>query len=286
MKHLNRAFVWTLSLIVAGAFLLLKNLGVLDPWGDVAWGGIFAVAGAGFLIDFAVRRDRSWRAIPGFTLLSIGAIVLLQWRGIDLGNWTGPLVLIGIALGFWAMLAAQRDSWWAVIPAGALTVVGILTGLGDKLSPLVWNSMLFIGLGLVFGLLYVLRLDENDTRWAAIPAAALVLYGIVTLFSGLAIPASLVKWWPALLIVAGVVGLALATGLRRRPAPVAPTPEPYDAIEPAHGATVVGELPDAPEPESTPALTQSEPPDIYTLLEQQPAEEPEPDSPETPMESS
>ncbi len=278
MKRPNAALGWTSFLILSGVFLLLKNLKILDPWGEVAWGGAFALAGFAFLIAFAIQRNRSWRAIPGFTLLSIGAIVLLTWRGVDLGNWIGPLVLFGVALGFWAMLAVQRDAWWAVIPAGALSVVGVLIGFWDRLAPLQRNSALFIGLGLVFALLYVMRLDENDNRWAALPAAALVLFGLVTLFGGTeATRAGIWLWWPVLLIVGGIVGLALALGIRRRPAPVAPIPESYETIEPAKGTSAIGELPEAPLADSAPVKSSTEPTDIYALLGQQPA----PDEPET-----
>jgi formate hydrogenlyase subunit 3/multisubunit Na+/H+ antiporter MnhD subunit len=70
-------------------FLLVKNLQLLDPWGDAAWGGLFAAAGLVFLASFVLDPAQWWRAIPGFVLLSIGAPVLLAWQKVQLGNWNG-----------------------------------------------------------------------------------------------------------------------------------------------------------------------------------------------------
>ena len=101
MKRLNQPVGWGLFLLLAGIFLLLWNLGVMDPWGDLAWGVLYALAGLGFLIWFATEVGRWWRAIPAFTLLSIGAMIILGWRGVNLGEWRAPIVLFGMALGGW-----------------------------------------------------------------------------------------------------------------------------------------------------------------------------------------
>jgi hypothetical protein len=273
MKLRNEGLGWAIFLLLAGAFLLLKNLNVFGGWGEVAWGGLFAAAGLGFLIWLLFDFGHWWRAVPGFTLLSIGALVLVGWRGIDLGDWAGSLVMFGMALGFWASALVARDNWWTVIPAGVLTVLGVLTGLQERLSAAAWLAAFFIGLGLVFLLLYLLRLGQHDSWWAAIPAGALALFGVVTLAGTLGSTSLAARWWPTLLLAAGL-GLAVILLLRPtagRPQPVEPPP---DAIQPAKGTSVTEALPEVEAP--TPSKPQPAPtagqPDIYAVLAQQPKE--------------
>ncbi len=203
MKRTREALIWAAFLVLAGVFLLLRNLGIFAQWGDLAWGALFALAGLGFLGWFLRSVDRWWRAIPAFMLLGIGAGVILQWRNIELGTWNIPLVLFGMALGFWAVLFVRREHWWALIPAGVLTVLAVELGLWNRLDPVWRMAVLYLGIGLVFLLLYAIRYEEADTRWAAIPAAAMLLFGLVTVMQSLPLPLLLKQWWPTLLAVAG-----------------------------------------------------------------------------------
>jgi hypothetical protein len=276
MKRTSPFLAWALFLLAAGIFLLLKNLGVFKEWGEVAWGGIFAVVGLAFVIWFIVDRERYWRAIAGFTLLGIGAVILLGWRQVSLGDWTSALVLFGVALGFWAVLLAHTDNWWAVIPAGVLTVVGLLIGLGVDLSQATGVAALSVGLGLVFLLLYLARFGQHDTRWAGLPAAALLLVGLVTWVATLGGPTVVKQWWPVLLILVGLVLLLLYLLTRRPPgvlpAPV-PEPGPGAPVEPGAPTTQApaAKLPWLQEPAAS-APAESQTGDIYDVLAEQPRE--------------
>lgn len=274
MKRLNEAVGWGLFLLLAGVFLLLWNLDVFGTWGDLAWGVLYALTGLGFLIWFAFGVDHWWRAIPAFTLLSIGAVIILEWRGIDLGAWRAPIVLFGMALGFWAILIVRKEHWWALVPAGVLTTLGVLLGLWTQLSDAGRPPVLYIGIGLVFLLLYVLRYDERDARWASIPAGALLLLGVVSLANALSLPTILAEWWPIILVVAGLVLTTLGFAMRR---PAAPVPKPafdpggFDGLPPAPGASVSTNLPPAETMPATPRPA-SEDVDIYEMIKGQPKE--------------
>lgn len=277
MKRFSAALVWGLFLLVAGLFLQLKSLGVFGIWGDLIWGALFAAAGVGFLAWFVFDLERWWRALPGFTLLGIGALLVLQSQGIHLLAWSSPLVLFGMALGFWAVLLVRREHWWAVIPAGMLTVIGILLGFWTDLSDSGRLAVLFSGIGMVFLLLYAIRFGQRDTRWAVIPAGALLLLGLVTLMQTVLLPPVIAGWWPILLLVAGVALLVIAFS-RRAPAPAqapaAPAPD-FEALPPAPGASVTEKLPPAGEPvRSAP----EKPVDIYDLIKQQPTAPSEPEA--------
>lgn len=287
MKRFSAALIWGIFLLVAGLFLQLKGLGVFGAWGQLIWGALFAAAGIGFVIWFALDLARWWRAIPGFTLLGIGALLILQSRGLQMEAWSSPLALFGMALGFWAVLLARREHWWAVIPAGTLTVISILLRFWSELAESSRLAVLFGGIGLVFVLLYAIRFGQQDTRWAAIPAGALLLLSLVTVMQTLRLPALVADWWPLLLVVAGAGLIALALGLAAAPRKqTAPSPAPdFEAAPPAPGASVTETLPPASEPlhrpaaPPAPAAPQEKPIDIYELIKQQPpAAPPEPEA--------
>lgn len=292
MKRLNETVGWGIFLLLAGVFLLLKNLNVFLTWGDLAWAALYALAGLGFLVWFFTGTQHWWRAIPAFTLLGIGGAMLLQWRNIELGGWTPSLVLFGMALGFWAILLVRKEHWWALVPAGVLTTVAVLFGLWSQLDATGRLAVLFVGIGLMFLLLYVIRYDERDARWAAVPAGALLLLGVVTLLDALVLPAWLEDWWPIVLVVGGALLVILGIATRRpgeKPGELSAAPGGFEALPPAPGAAVVTDLPPVdpiaarkkalglgpkpapatPAPKDAPAGDV----DIYDLIKQQPPKE-------------
>jgi hypothetical protein len=289
MRRVSEAVGWGIFLLLAGVFLLLKNLQVFGTWGDLAWAVIYALAGLGFLIWFFVGTEHWWRAIPAFTLLGIGAGMLLAWKNVELGGWAPSLILFGMALGFWAILIVRKEHWWALVPAGVLTTVAVLLGLWPRLDATGRLAVLFTGVGLMFLLLYVLRYDEHDARWAAIPAGALLLLGVVTLVTALPLPAVVESWWPILMVLVGAVLIILGL-TRRKSEPVTALPAApggFESLPPAPGADVITTLPNVdvrpskmepkPSPSTTPSTSEGEV-DIYELIKQQPPPEEKPPS--------
>lgn len=274
MKRINEAVGWGAFLLLGGVFLLLKNLGVFGQWGDVAWAALYALAGLGFLVWFFTGTENWWRAIPAFTLLGAGGGLFLAWRNGDLSGYGPSLMLLGVALGFWAVLIVRREQWWALVPAGALTTVAALLALWSRLDPPGRMVVLLFGIGLTWLLLYVFRYNQRDTRWASVPAAALLLLGVVTLIGASAMPAVVLNWWPIALVVGGLV-LAIVGFSARKPTGPAPVlkPDSFENLPPAPGASVTTNLPAAeykPGPVKPAPAAQTGDVDIYDLINNQP----------------
>jgi hypothetical protein len=191
-------------LIALGAFFLLQVTGIFGALSSLFWSLAFAAAGAVFLYVFLTgMHTHWWAAIPGFTLLGLAATIFYDRFAppffSDLG---GAVFLASIGAGFVAVFFTNREQWWAIIPGGALfSLAGVVLVNEGGVSFLNPASVLFIGLGITFGLLGMMSTYLNtNLRWAYIPAAIMLVMGIVifTPFVGA------LGWiWPLALIAGG-----------------------------------------------------------------------------------
>jgi hypothetical protein len=256
--------IWGLLVAALGVILLLWNFDVfagISAQVPVILTGAVAFMGLAFLFGFVARRQEWWQAIPGFLLLSVAVIIYLSGRGVA-EIWAGVVLFLGLALAFGAIFFSNRRSnWWALIPSGTLTVVALLLWLSSRnVSTPLLGAVMFGGMGLVFGLLYLLAAGRRQFLWALIPAAVLGVMGLVTLFSGIGQRSpGLAPWlrlWPLLLVGAGlgIAGVALSRS-RQAQAPVQdlpPTPAvPEASTAPGAGVHAV--------PQTVPARREDDP---------------------------
>jgi hypothetical protein len=200
----HKQLLWGLLLVALGGFFLLQATGILGALSDLFWSLAFGATGGVFLYVFlTARHDRWWAAIPGFTLLGLAATIFYsRFAPPILSGMTGAIFLGSIGAGFLAVFVTNPRQWWAIIPGGALFSVAAVAAI-DALPFRFLNSgsVLFVGLGLTFGVLGLLSTYLNQNlRWAYIPAAILLVLGlvIVTPFVG-----ALAWLWPLALIGAG-----------------------------------------------------------------------------------
>lgn len=200
----NTNTLWGVLLIVLGGLFLLQVTGIFGILTSLFWSLAFAGAGAVFLYVFLTGlHTRWWAAIPGFTLLGLAATIFYdRFAPPFFSDIGGAVFLASIGAGFIAIFFTNREHWWAIIPGGALlSVAGVAlvaqAGI-DFINP---ASVLFIGLGLTFGLLGLMSTYLNtNLRWAYIPAAIMLMLGIVifTPFVGA------LGWiWPLVFIAGG-----------------------------------------------------------------------------------
>ena len=200
MKWLESRWLWGSLLILAGVLLLLQSLGVL-PFGDLFWGLFLSLGGVFFFYTYFRNRDNWWALVPGFTLVSVALVVILDRLEPGLMDiWGGSLVLGGIGISFLVIYLLERELWWTIIPAGVMLTLALVVAL-DELAPgLETAGVLFLGMGATFGVLALTARPNNQMRWAWIPAAILVVMGLimVTAFGNL-----MVYLWPLALLLAG-----------------------------------------------------------------------------------
>jgi hypothetical protein len=178
-KWLGSRIFWGAVLILGGVMLLLQNLGNFE-FGGLFWGALFLLGGIFFLSAYLNNHANWWAFIPGFPLLGIGVLILLDVLAPQLSNVIGGSIVLGaIGLAFLAVYLVDRRNWWAIIPAGVMLTLTLIVAFGEQLGGMAAPSILFMGMGLTFALVAVLPNNPaGQMRWAWIPAGILFVMGV------------------------------------------------------------------------------------------------------------
>jgi hypothetical protein len=205
MKWLESRMLWGTVLILGGVLFLLQNFNILQV-GDLFWAILLGLVGIYIMTIYFTNRTNWWALIPGITLIDLAIVVGLQVILPGMKDfWTGSLFLAGIGLAFLVVYLNNRSFWWAIIPGGVLFTLAIVAGLSDTIPGLETGGIFFLGIGATFALLGVLPTEgsvpTHSLRWAFIPAAVLIIMGLLIT----AASASLINYfWPVVLILGGI----------------------------------------------------------------------------------
>lgn len=199
-------------LVLLGILFLLDSLGVF-ALGAAIIGIIFAGGGLAFFYVYLTRRDQWWAVIPGFALIGIGILIIVGELAPGLANLGGALFLGLLGLAFLVIFITKPDFWWAVIPAGTLGTLALVTLVGDVGDGELGGAVFFLGLAVTFAVLALLPLPQGRLRWALIPAGVLAIMGLLLGAGAIGLTAYI---WPLILIAGGLALLWLALRPDRR----------------------------------------------------------------------
>ncbi len=215
MKRIDMRIVLAALLIIGGLVFLLQNIGVIGPLHGYLFALLFALGGLVFLGVLVSDRRQWWAVIPGVVLLDLGVIIALGEatdRGMLRmpGEWIGGIFLLGLGAAFFLVFFMRPEFWWAIIPAGVLSTLGLVAGFSNVL-PEGGAYILFFGMALTFALLGMLPVDNKRMQWPWIPAGILFFIGLLVLASA----GNLINYlWPVAMIVGG--GILLVRAFMRR----------------------------------------------------------------------
>jgi hypothetical protein len=200
-------------LIIGGGLLILQNLNIFS--GDlenVIWAIVFGALGGFFLSRYFARKENWGWVIPGVSLLGIGISNLVELVP-GVGDSFSEFIILGsIGLSFVLIYLNDRMHWWALVPGGLLISLGI-GSIVEAFDP-IWvdsGSVLFLGLGITFLILYLIPTPYGRLKWALIPSLILIALG-----SAIAIGENLEIGGfvgPAIIIILGL--LVLVNAIRK-----------------------------------------------------------------------
>jgi hypothetical protein len=200
MKLLRSRILWGILLVAGGIALLLENLEILRI-GGLIWGVVLGIGGVIFLSVYFENRINWWSLIPGVSLLACGFATLLRFISPSLSEIVGgSIVLGGIGLSFVLVYLVNRENWWAIIPAGVLVTLAVVSIIDAGHYDVDTGGIFFIGVGLTFILVAILPTPVGQMRWAFIPALIMLVMG--TLISSQR-QDILLYVWPILIILVG-----------------------------------------------------------------------------------
>jgi hypothetical protein len=182
-KMLGSRIFWGIAVIIGGVMALLDNLNVID-FGEVFW-AVIAFLGAIFFISvYLQNRSYWWALVPGISLFGIGFAILVNWQVPEFGAvWGGAILLGGIGLSFFCIYLVEHENWWAIVPAGVMTSIGVAAGIEQTYGDQFGIGIFFLGMGLTFALLPLLPTPPGKMGWAWATALILAALGAIFMFT-------------------------------------------------------------------------------------------------------
>jgi len=197
------------ALIPGGVMLFLALTTLLADNAGGEWVGVifllmFAIA---FLVVYLINHTRIWALLVAYIFGVLSLAPMLAAIG-DTAGYFGSILMFAIALPFFIVYFRTPDNWWAIIPAGVLSVVGVVVGLAiagvinDTTSGGYVNAFLMAGLAATFSVIWL----RHHRGWAKIvtivlgilAAASVFFFGYYEIF------------WPVAFICGGIYLLYLA----------------------------------------------------------------------------
>jgi hypothetical protein len=194
-------------------FLFLTTLLVDSAGGEWVGAMFLLLIGATFLFVYLNNRTRTWALLVAYIFGVLSIAPMLAAFG-DVAAYFGTVFLLAIALPFYIVYFRSADNWWAIIPAGVMTVLAVLATLGiagflnGNAGGGYANAFLMAGLAATFAVLWF----RHNKPWAKIVAIVLGVLAVASLF----FVSYYEMFWPAAFILGGAY--LLYTALRPKAA--------------------------------------------------------------------
>ena len=182
-KRSLAGWVWGFMLLLVGAIFLALNMGLIRLEGAITLplvaGGV-AILALPLLIAWLINRDQWALLLPAWVFLSLAVILVIVWLQPVDPQVIPMAILVQIAIPFLVTYLANRQRWWALIPAYALLALAAVIALTMLQTPeTMLGGVTLILVALPFWWLYI----RNRNRWwALIPAGGLSVIALPTIF--------------------------------------------------------------------------------------------------------
>ncbi len=164
-------------LIALGTLFLLDNLDVIYLRDKILVAVIFLGSG-GYLFFRHLQNRQMGTLILAAIAMFVGLTILIDETRLVNDDMIGTLFLWGVGALFAYGYFRNRQKWGLLLTAGILFTLGLIVLIeavrffDDDLA----GGTFFLGLGLSFGLLYLIRNEKNKLDWAKVPAIILIIF--------------------------------------------------------------------------------------------------------------
>ncbi len=116
-----------LILIALGVIIILHSTGVFRIDWDIIWTYVIIFLGIIFWLGFLFDRSDVGVLMPGSVLLTVGLVLNYAARnGWYTINYLWPFFILAPAFGFYMMFLLGKRDRGLLVPAGILTVIGVI----------------------------------------------------------------------------------------------------------------------------------------------------------------
>jgi len=164
-------------------FLALTTLLVDNVGGEWVGAMFLLLIGLTFLFIYLNSQSRIWALIVAY-VFGVLSIAPMLAAGEDMAAYFGSVFLFAVALPFFLLYFRSKDNWWAIIPAGAFSVVGVITTLAiaglinDRSSGGYVNAFMMSGLAATFAIVWL----RHAKSWAKIVTVVLAALAVGSVF--------------------------------------------------------------------------------------------------------
>ena len=137
------ALIPAFALMVIGVLIVLVELN-LAP-GAFLGPVLFGAIALPFLIVYFRNRENWWALIPAYVLLALALMILLDEAGVLNDLLIPAYVMFAVAIPFFAVYANNRENWWALIPAGIVSLIGLGLLFAEAALELIVPFLMIIG---------------------------------------------------------------------------------------------------------------------------------------------
>lgn len=191
------------ALIPGGVMLLLALVTLLvDTVGGEWVGAMFLLMfGLAFLAVYLNNRTRIWALIVAY-VFGVLSIAPMLASGGDMAAYFGSVFLLAVALPFFILYFRSPENWWAIIPAGSLTVVAIIATaaiagfINDERQGGYVNAFMMAGLAVTFAVVWL----RHAKSWAKTVTVILAALAVASVFFASATDI----FWPIAIILGGL----------------------------------------------------------------------------------
>lgn len=185
-----------IMLFLAMVLLLVDNVG--GEWIGTMF--LFLI-GLAFFAVYMNNRSRWWAMLVAYIMFVLSLGPAMASFGGDVPAYYGAIFLFAIGLPFFVVYFSTEDNWWAIIPAGSLTVLALVTagsiaGLinGDTEGGYI-TAFLMGGVTATFAVVWL----RNAKPWAKGVTIVLAVLTVASVF----LAAYTEIFWPVALILSG-----------------------------------------------------------------------------------